>query len=129
MTYTGKASLFATGNIGVNGSLVTSGNNSFPTNVIGFMTPGNIALGDSSHVDIMGLFYAETKISIDKQTNLIGSIVANQYDLGNNVPAIYQVPQTATNTPSGLIGGSGNSSNPIQLILWQKSTASSGSCP
>lgn len=74
-------------------------------NIIGFMTPGTITLGDNAQIDIMGMFYAQTKITINKQTDVVGSIVSNFFDMGTNVPALYQVPEAANNLPAGIIGG------------------------
>jgi hypothetical protein len=34
----------------------------------------------------------------------MGTIVSNYFDMGTNVPSIYQVPETANNLPPGMIG-------------------------
>lgn len=114
ITYTGKGSLLSTGDVSIGVNLVTSGNNSFPTNIMGIMTPNNINFNDSQ-VDIMGLFYAETQINSSKQTDVVGSFVANYFNMGTNVPAIYQVPEAAENLPPGMIGGNLKS---LALVGW-----------
>ena len=128
--YTGKASILVTGNINVNTNIVTpavavGGEHNFPyvpstgaENIIGFMTPNNIAIGTSSQLDVMGLFYGENKISINKQTDLIGSIVTNFFDLTGQVPNIYQVPEAKNYLPPGMIGSSGGWS--MALLSWQR---------
>jgi len=104
ITYTGKGSLLVTGDVQIDVNLVTSGNSSYPTNIIGIMTPNRIGFNEAS-IDVMGLFYAEDQVKVEKQTDIMGTIVSNYFDMGTNVPAIYQVPQTAENLPPGMIGG------------------------
>jgi hypothetical protein len=128
--YTGKASILVTGNINVETNLVTpavpiGGEHNFPyvpstgvENIIGFMTPNNIALGTSSQLDVMGLFYGENKISINKQTDLMGSIVTNFFDLTGQVPNIYQVPEAKNYLPPGMIGSTGGWN--MALLSWQR---------
>lgn len=105
INYTGKGSILSTGNVQVNLNLLTAGNNSFPYNNIGFMTPNDITLGTTAQMDVMGLFYAENKITCSKQTDVLGTFVSNYFDMGRNVPAIYQVPEVINHLPPGMIGG------------------------
>ncbi len=105
VNYTGKGSILSTGNVQVDLNLLTKGNNSFPNNNIGFMTPNDITLGTTAQMDVMGLFYAEKKITCSKQTDVVGTFVSNYFDMGTNVPAIYQVPEVINNLPPGMIGG------------------------
>jgi hypothetical protein len=117
--YSGTGSIFATGNIVIETNLETIGNNSFPTNIIGFMTPQNIQLGTSTaSINAMGLFYAQNQITVGKQTNVMGTLVADYFDMGSQVPKIYQVPEAANNLPPGLIGQSANYS--MRIVSWQK---------
>lgn len=113
ITYTGQAAILATGNVQINVNLVTTtpspgttsgGVASFPTNIMGIMTPNSIGMNEAG-IDVMGLFYAETSVVVEKQTDIMGTIVANYFDMGTNVPSIFQVPETVNNLPSGLIGG------------------------
>ena len=43
-------------------------------------------------------------IKISKQTNVMGTIVGGYFDMGSQVPNIYQVPSLADNLPYGMIG-------------------------
>lgn len=104
ITYTGSGSLLVTGNVNVNVSLVTDGNNSFPNNIMGIMTPNDITF-DEAQIDVMGVFYAENQVVAMKQTDIMGTIVSNFFDMGTNVPAIYQVPEVKNHLPPGIIGG------------------------
>ncbi len=105
INYTGKGSILSTGNVRVDVNLLTAGNNSFPFNNIGFMTPNNITLGTTAQMDVMGLFYAENQIVCSKQTDVLGTFVSNYFNMGTNVPAIYQVPEVINHLPPGMIGG------------------------
>jgi hypothetical protein len=114
----GKGTILAEGDISITTSFTTSGSNSFPTNIVGIMTPGDMILGESSQLDVMGLFYAENEVVTNKQTNVVGTLVTNYFDTGGQVPAIFQVPETANNLPVGMI-----SDDPVLLITivsWQK---------
>jgi Tfp pilus assembly protein PilX len=103
ITYTGRGSIFVTGVVEINTDLVTKGDNSFPVaNIIGIMTPNTIRF-DGSQTNIMGLFYAKYLVKISKQTNILGAIVANYFDMGTNVPSIFQIPAAAKNLPPGMI--------------------------
>lgn len=117
INYTGTGSILVTGNVNINTNLLTPGNNSFPTNIMGVMTPGNITF-DAAQIDVMGLFYAETTIKCEKQTDVLGTFVSNYFDMGTNVPAIYQVPDAANHLPPGLIGQS--ASWALKIVSWQK---------
>lgn len=117
ITYTGSGAILAEGNVQINTDLVTSGNSSFPTNILGIMTPNTIGFDEAS-IDVMGVFYAEDTVRAQKQTDIIGTIVANYFDMGTNVPAIYQVPDVVNHLPAGLIGQ--GSSWIMKTVSWQK---------
>ncbi len=117
ITYSGSGSILVTGNAQIDVNLVTNGNNSFPTNIIGVMTPNTIGFNEAN-IDVMGLFYAQNQIKVEKQTDLVGTIVSNFFDMGANVPSVFQVPATAENLPLGMI--SGNSVWFMVVVSWQK---------
>lgn len=116
ITYSGTASVLAAGDIEVNVNLETSGSTSFPTNIMGFMTKNSISM-DASGLNVMGLFYAEDTITVAKQTDIVGTIVSNYFDMGTNVPAIYQVPDTVNYLPPGMIGSTGGWK---LSVIWQR---------
>src|SRR5262249_41173360 len=109
--------LVATGNVQINTDLITSGNNSFPTNILGIMTPGSIGFNEAN-IDVMGLFYAETSVVAQKQTDIMGTIVSNYFNMGTNVPSIFQVPDTVSHLPPGMIGGT--ASYVMKIVSWQQ---------
>ncbi len=116
VTYSGKGSIFSTGDVAINLNLLTQGAQSFPTNILGVMTPGSISF-DAAAIEVMGMFYAEDTIIAKKQTSVAGSFVSNYFDMGGQVPSIYQVPQAASNLPPGMIAN-----QPIwvtRIVSWE----------
>ena len=115
--YTGQGTIVVTGNAQINVNLVTEGSSSFPSNILGVMTPNNMEFNEAN-INVMGLFYAEDQITIKKQTDIMGTIMSNYFDMGTNVPSIYQVPETSENLPPGMIA-----SDPVwimTIVSWQK---------
>lgn len=120
INYTGSGSIFVSGNVGIGANLLTpytAGTPTFPTNILGIMTPGNIIFS-GAQIDVMGVFYAENSIIATQQTDVAGTFASNYFDMGLQVPSIYQVPAVADNLPAGMI-----SQDPfwvIRVISWQK---------
>ena len=112
INYSGRAALLVYGNVNIDANLVTCNNgdpsntaDSFPVNnIIGIMASQDMTVGSTAQLDIMGAFYAQQKIASAKQTNVMGTFVSNYFDMGTNVPNIYQVPALADNLPVGMIG-------------------------
>lgn len=79
------------GDVTVNVSLKTT---AFPnTNLLGVHAQDDFSIGTSSQLEIMGGFYAQDGIIVNKQTIIMGTIVGDYFDLGGQVPDIYQVPE------------------------------------
>lgn len=116
ISYKGKATILVKGSAAINLTLLAEPN--FPQeNIIGIMAGESMIIGQDPHTDIMGLFYAEQNISIKKQTNILGSVVANLFTM-DQVPAIFQVPSTLDHLPPHIIGD-----QPLWLtrvVSWQK---------
>jgi len=112
INYTGRAAFLVYGDVAIDTSLISCNNgdpndiaDSFPVNnIIGIMASEDMIVGSTSQLDIMGAFYAQNKIQSSKQTNVMGTFVSNYFDMGTNVPNIYQVPALADNLPLGMIG-------------------------
>jgi hypothetical protein len=109
--YSGRGAILAT-NVRIDTDLLacndgdpTNTANSFPVNnILGLMASESMLVGTTSQLSIMGAFYAQEKITSSKQTNVIGTFVSNYFDMGKNVPSIFQVPALADNLPVGMIG-------------------------
>lgn len=108
--YTGRAALLVHGDVTLDTDLLAqNGNgttaNSFPAdNILGIMAGDEMFVGTLSQLELMGAFYAQNRIRTEKQSTIIGTFVSNFFDMGTNVPNIYQVPTLADNLPTGMIG-------------------------
>ena len=80
------------------------------------MTPNTIGFNEAN-IDVMGLFYAEGTVTAQKQTDIMGTIVSNYFDMGTNVPSVFQVPEVINSLPSGLIGQ--DSTWVMKVVSWQ----------
>ena len=61
-------------------------------------------VGMSAQIEVMGAFYSAEKIVCSKQTTVLGTFVSEFFDMGSQVPDIYQVPELANHLPFGMIG-------------------------
>ena len=102
--YEGKASLASTHNVFVKCNLITGSFSTYPkATILGVMAADRVEF-DCSQVNVMGVFYAENEIKSKKQTSVAGTFMSSYFDMGSNVPAIYQVPEVWRNLPPGMIG-------------------------
>lgn len=110
ISYCGRAAILVHGNVVLNTDLLSVNANgtianSFPANnCLGIMASGDMTVGSISQLTLMGAFYAQGRIICSKQTQVAGSFVSNYFDMGTNVPSIYQVPSLADNLPIGMVG-------------------------
>jgi hypothetical protein len=108
--YTGRAAILVHGNVTLDTDLYTVNSDgttadSFPVNnCLGIMASQDMDVGTLSQLTLMGAFYAQGTITSEKQSTIMGTFVSNYFDMGTNVPDIYQVPDLADNLPLGMIG-------------------------
>lgn len=120
--YKGNGTLFSKGSIYVDGDVLPVSGYVFPTTArVGFIAKNNlnIATGPgSSQLNMTGAFYAQGQIKSAKQTNVGGTFVANFFDMGTNVPSIFQVPQLIYNMPPAMPGDKSFLS--IKTKMWRE---------
>lgn len=110
ISYSGRGAILVNGNVRLDTDLLSINSNgttanSFPVNnILGIMARNNMIVGSLSQLQLMGAFYAQGQIICSKQTTVMGSFVSNYFDMGTNVPSIFQVPSLADNLPHGMIG-------------------------
>jgi hypothetical protein len=105
MYYQGSAGVLATGNAQFENDLLVGSGETFPTtSILGLMTPNSLTF-NRSQLYIQGIFYAENQITSMKQTTVTGTFFSNYFDMGQNVPNIFQVPSVVENLPPGMFGG------------------------
>jgi hypothetical protein len=106
--FDGKGTIYTTGSVDVHSNLLPAVGKLFPTQTaLGFIAlrDVNLATGaGDSQLSMMGAFYAQGIIRSRKQNQIAGTFVANYYDMGTNVPNIYQVPSLSKNLPPGMPG-------------------------
>ncbi|MBA7495633.1 hypothetical protein ES702_06222 [subsurface metagenome] len=106
--YAGTGTIVSKVDIFIHGDILAEGIASFPEhNILGLIAYNdlNFATGDGdSQLKMMGAFYAEQKITSYKQNQIAGTFVSNYFDMGTNVPSIYQVPDLVNNIPPGMPG-------------------------
>lgn len=108
INYAGNGTLFSKGDISVSCNLLPAAGLTFPTTArIGLLAKENMNLacgGGDSQLKLAGAFYAQGRIKSAKQNEILGTFVGNFFDMGTNVPKIYQVPALPTNMPPAMPG-------------------------
>jgi len=109
--YKGTGTLYATGNVAIHDNLLPTGdylNTANPNvNNLGIIADTDLHIADGpgeSQIKVMAALYAENETVIAKQSNIAGAVVANSFDLTNQVPSVWQVPRLSTNLPPGMPG-------------------------
>lgn len=104
----GVGTLYTTGDLNIDGNILPVAGKTFPTQTaIGFISKGNMGLATgngSSQLSMCGAFYAQGRITSRKQNQIAGTFVSNFFDMGTNVPNIYQVPELPNYLPPGMPG-------------------------
>lgn len=121
IVFKGKGTLVSldpTKDIFIHSNLLSEG--VFPNDALGFISANNIniATGGEAQLRVMGAYYAKNMISIAKQTQLVGTIVSNDFDMGSQVPNIFQVPALADNLPPDMPGS--ESIYYVTIINWRE---------
>jgi hypothetical protein len=101
------------GNIEIHSDLLPVG--IFPTSgVLGLIANADIGLatgaGDAQLM-MAAAYFAGRQITSGKQNQIAGTFVCDFFNMGKNVPKIYQVPSLIDNLPPGMIG-----STPIWIV-------------
>lgn len=106
--FDGNGTIYATGDLNIDGNVLPVAGKVFPTQTtIGFIAKGNMGLATgngSSQLSMCGAYYAQGKITSRKQNQIAGTFVSNFFDMGTNVPNIYQVPELPNYMPPGMPG-------------------------
>jgi len=102
--YEGRGVLASAHNAFIKCNLITRGFSTYPkVDILGVMAADRIEF-DRAGLEVMGVFYGGNKIVSKKQTSVAGTFFSPYFDMGSNVPSIYQVPDVVHNLPPGMIG-------------------------
>lgn len=117
--YSGSGTVFSKGSVFVHGSVMPL--TMFPTtDTMGVIARTDIEFATGSgeaQLSGAGAWYAQRKIKSAKQNKFAGTYVSNYFDMGTNVPSIYQVPALSQNMPPGMPGSDGVVS--VQMVSWK----------
>jgi hypothetical protein len=106
--YTGNGTIYATQDIKVDGNFLPAAGTTFPTTArAGLIAKRHMLLAagaGSAQLSMAGAFYAQGTVFSRKQNQILGTFVGNFYDMGTNVPNIYQVPDLVRNMPPAMPG-------------------------
>lgn len=124
MTYSGRGTFVATGNINCHTDLVpTSGN--FPiNNALGLIARHklNLATGiGDAQLSMCGAFYAQEQVNSAKQNEIAGTFVTSYFSM-TNVPHLFEVPTLKDNLPPGMPGSGHIWVKSVRVDSWRETT-------
>lgn len=110
--YSGTGTIYATQDIDVRWNVLPENDYITPdalgnSDNLGLIADRNVEVatsGGASWLRIMAAIYGEESINVAKQTRIAGGLVGDYFDMGQNVPRIFQVPDLASNVPPGMPG-------------------------
>lgn len=122
MNYVGRGTLVATGNVNIDVSMTPS-SATFPINhALGVIARRNINLatgGGASQLELAGAFYAQERITSEKQNELLGTFVSSYFAM-SNVPHMYQVPALPDYLPPGMPGSGRIWIKTVRIDSWRE---------
>jgi hypothetical protein len=102
--------------ITVNSSLLPLG--IYPTfDTLGLLAKDRIVMARSSK-RVAAAVFAENQVSITKQYQVVGAVVTRFFDLGAQVPRLYQMPNLVKYLPPGMPGG--QAFNFVKILSWRE---------
>jgi Tfp pilus assembly protein PilX len=118
--FSGKGTIFSKNDVRVHGSVLPKV--MFPsTDCMGCIAKRDIQFATGSgesQLSGAGAWYAQRQIVSAKQNKFAGTYVSDYFNMGTNVPSIYQVPTLSSNLPPGMPGN-----EPIiviQVVSWRR---------
>ena len=109
--YDGTGTIYAIGDIRIHGDLMPNtkyldtGNPNVDN--LGLIADDDMDLATGpgeSWIKVMAALYAEGQTTIAKQTRIAGAVVSTYFDMGTNVPRIFQAANLSNNLPPGMPG-------------------------
>ncbi len=106
LRFSGRGTLYSRGSIAVDCNFYPTDAGRFPsTAAVGLIASEDVTLGGTGGGHwLTGAIYAQNTARCTMQYNLVGSLVSKYYDLGSQVPNIFQVPSLSDSMPPGMPG-------------------------
>ena len=102
--------------ITINSSLLPLG--TYPTvDTLGLIAKDRLVM-DRSSKQVAAAVFAENQVRITKQYQVVGSVVSRFFDMGSQVPRVYQMPNLAKYLPPGMPGG--QTFNFVKILSWRE---------
>ncbi len=90
----------------------------FPTgDTLGLIAKDRILM-DTAEVNVAAAIFAENQVKLKKQLQVVGSIVTRYFDIGAQVPHVYQMPNLVKYLPPGMPGG--QTYNFVKILSWRE---------
>ena len=110
--YDGRGTLFAVGDVDIHDDVLPKDNylqtSTMTYDNLGIIADDDINIatgGGETWLKVMAALYAENETTVRKQSRIAGAIVTKFFDMGNNVPRIFQAANLSHNLPPGMPGG------------------------
>jgi hypothetical protein len=104
----GRGTLYSTQDINIHASILPDPTLVFPlTTALGFIAQRDLNLAAHSgdaQLNLAGAFYAQGTVKSTKQSKIAGTLVGSYFDLGNQIPSVFQVPTLVDNLPPHMPG-------------------------
>lgn len=105
--YSGRGTLYCSNSskeVEIEGNILPVALASYPTvHVLGILAAGDVRF-NRSQLRAAGAFYSAKMITPQQQTEVAGTLVCDKFNLGSQVPKIWQVPTLSNNLPPGMPG-------------------------
>ena len=75
-----------------------------------------VMAGAQNHV--AAAVFAENQVQVTKQYQVVGAIVSRFFEMGGQVPSVYQMPNLVRNLPPGMPGG--QILNHVKILSWRE---------
>ncbi len=90
----------------------------FPTgHTLGLLAKDRLVMARSQN-HVAAAVFAENQVKITKQYQVVGAIVSRFFDMGAQVPSVYQMPNLARYLPPGMPGG--KILNFVKILSWRE---------
>jgi len=109
--YTGTGTIYATNDIKIHWDIVPQGEylntQGSARHNLGLIADHNLSVASGpgdAWIKVFAALYGGNEIKVKKQSRIAGSMVSIDFDLGANVPRLFQVPKLAGMLPPGMPG-------------------------
>lgn len=90
----------------------------YPTeHTLGLIAKDRLVM-DRSSKQVAAAVFAENQVRITKQYQVVGAVVSRYFDMGSQVPRLYQMPDLIKHLPPGMPGG--DTLNFVKILSWRE---------